>query len=335
MARIAPLLKALATLQSRELGVFRGAASHPFLIFCALLLATQPASATFLVTLVGLVVFVPLASDPLRRVPPERLKRFPLSAGDFLRLRFLSLLTSPMPWAVAALLVWGRREHRLLALGLGLATLLVNLGPLLKRLPSPEKRLPIPRIRLSSPMALLVLKSLRERLHVLDPYLALLLALSGLAFRLKAPAPPGMNLGITLLILMALAALAFQGFVQDREIRRYERWPLPFWQVLLAKDLTFLLLVGLLVAPFAPLPGLAGAWALLAAGRHSSLVKPLDHPRWRFVITPSPGAAAGSLVALGLSFALIHAWPWPGLALCGVAWGLSLAWGHRRLQSSR
>lgn len=337
MAPVSPLIGALARIQARELGTFRAALGNPFILLCLLLLGTQPASATFLVTLVGLVVFVPLAANPARRIPPERLALLPLSPFDHLRFRLGALAASPILWAVLGLLLWGGGRHRWLALWMAAAALLLNLlQPLFRRMSGPSLVRRLPSILPGgSPLLLLVRKNLRELLQVLDPYLALLLSLAGLAYRRMEPAPQAdALLGITLLVVLALGSCAQQLFALEGRSgqERTRLWPLTGWRILLAKDLAFLLLLAALVLPLAPLPGLAGGLAALAAGHHPSIRRRVPQVRWRFVAAPAPGTAFLQILGLAAVVILSGSHPIWVLGLSGLGWGLSLVLSGRRLE---
>jgi hypothetical protein len=123
-------------------------------------------------------------------------------------------------------------------------------------------------------------------LYVLDPYAGLVLAASAAIYRFTSPKPvPEAMQGLTLLVALTLSSYAQRLFALDSDdgIGRYGLMPLRGWQVLLAKDLAFLLLLLALVLPLAPLSGLAAGLTLLTFGHRPSVLDPQGQSRWCFV----------------------------------------------------
>ena len=88
-------------------------------------------------------------------------------------------------------------------------------------------------------------------------------------------------------------------------------------------------MAAILVAPLAPVPGLAGALIAVAVGHHTSVLRPLAQMRWRFtggVIFPSGFFQVFPLVAVGVATARASAWY---LALAFAAYVASL-WYYGR-----
>ncbi|MDP9169063.1 MAG: hypothetical protein M3N54_00480, partial [Acidobacteriota bacterium] len=103
MARLRPILKALATIGKRERKTFGSIASNNFFLMSVLLLQR---AGTFVYLLGVLVVLFPLSADPLRKIPPERLALWPLGKRDRRVLRLLSPWLNPVTWLLAVLAAW-------------------------------------------------------------------------------------------------------------------------------------------------------------------------------------------------------------------------------------
>jgi hypothetical protein len=122
-------------------------------------------------------------------------------------------------------------------------------------------------------------------LSVLDPYVALVLTLGCLAYRRFAPNPdPEAWTILAMVVAVALSTYAQCLFGLDLPsgMVRYRLLPLRGYEILLAKDIAFLCILMVLVAPLAPLPGLAAGLVALAIGHHMSVTKPMPQVRWRF-----------------------------------------------------
>src|SRR5207253_9113075 len=118
----------------------------------------------------------------------------------------------------------------------------------------------------------LVSKDLRQLLRVLDFYLALLLSLSGMAYRIFGrQAEPAAFPILAIMVVLALSTYAQCLFGLDWPDGwdRYRLYPLRGRHLLLAKDGAFLLPAMVLVAGLDPLAGFAAALAALAIGHHA------------------------------------------------------------------
>lgn len=296
MARLAPLLGPLATLIWRELGQTASIAGNHLILFTLLLFAMSPGSVVFLLMVTGLVLLFPLSSDPLRRVPQERISLLPLTPAEQVRLRVLSLFLSPVIWAVSALSMWGGRRYLGLSITLLLLATAANAASLLwSRNIGQIQRFSLMRYvpAFPGPLGGLIRKNLREMFHTLDPYAGLVLALTAAVYRFTSPRPvPEAMYGMTLLVALSFSTYAQRLFAMDADhgFERYGLMPIRGWQVLFAKDFAFLLVLMALVLPLAPLPGLAAGLVLLALGHRQSVLAPQSQPRWCFV-TGAPGGA--------------------------------------------
>jgi hypothetical protein len=134
----------------------------------------------------------------------------------------------------------------------------------------------------------------REMLRTLDPYVALLLVASTELYmvtggRLDQDAPRIISLVTTLALSTHTQVLLG---IDGSGAERYRQVPIRGWQILLAKDLAFLSVLGLLVMPLDLLSGIMGGTAALAIGHHRSVLHPARQAPWRFT--------SGALVPDGL-----------------------------------
>jgi hypothetical protein len=202
-----PVLLTLWRTVRRDLGSFASITLNNFFLFVALIAygavssGAMPVGAyPFLFLLVFLMLF-PLAADPLARIPASRLALWPLGRIDRLGLRAAAVALSPIVW-LAALLVW-RASRSPAALGLIAVPLVTHrLAPRgwhsLRRVPA---------------IGELMRKDLRQMLSVLDTWLALLLALIGVAAHARAL--PGGGAGMASLVALALSTYAQCLFSMD------------------------------------------------------------------------------------------------------------------------
>lgn len=289
MARITPLLGALATIAWRDIQSVNSISSNNFFLFCFLLMVMQPASAAFLGVVAGLLIFFPLSADPMKKIPAERLPLLPLGHAESIGLRIAATFLSPAIWLILGILVFGGARFQVLSVQLLVLVIVLNAGAffterLLERAPRFRLLLYVPSF--PGMTGGLMLKNLREMLHVLDPYAAVVLSIAGTAYRLFSPAPDAdAVLMITLLIVLSLSTYAQQLFALDieRGLVRYRLMPLSGWRILLAKDVAFLVVLIPLVLPLAPLAGMAAGLAALAFGHQPSIMLAQPQARWRFV----------------------------------------------------
>ncbi len=287
----------------------------------------------FLYLIGALVVLFPLSADPLRKIPPERLALWPLTARDRRVLRALSPWINPLTWLLALLAAWSVRHTESMGV-LVLAVAFFSAGFLLPSFSGEPRFLRwIPAA--GGPLAQLVRKNVREMLLTLDFYTALILSVSGLAYRIFVPALPGEAvMMMTVLIVLALSSYAqcLFGLESRGGWTRYHLMPLAGWRVLAAKDLAFLIVAVALTLPLSPLAGLAGGLAALAVGHAASVLEPREQTRWRF----SSGAAFGNGVVqvLALVGAAVTAYRISLLILipCALACAGSAWWYGRRLR---
>lgn len=308
----------------REIASFQE--NNFFLVGVVLLLQSGPLMAAIL----GLALLVPLTANPLRAIPAERLALLPLGRHDLAWLRVISFWMNPVALIAVASVIWLGSFK----LGAQLFFVLIVsqlaapwIDRALERAPELDPARWIPA--LPGMLGPLVRKNIREMVTVLDFWIAAVLALVTIAYRMKHDWPePETMLGMSIIIVLAgLGTYAQCLFGLDARAgrTRYRLMPLRGWRVLLAKDIAFIAVALLLTAGVAPLPGLAAALGALTAGHHLSVLQPIPQQRWRFtsgsvmVTLVQAIASAGSAVAVGRESAL---WLIP----CAAAWAVSLWW---------
>lgn len=307
MAALFAILGALRRAVQRDLGTFASIKVNNFFLFVALLAygalntGLQPKSAEPFFMLLGFLLLFPLSSDPLGKIPADRLALWPLTRGQRLGLRFASLALSPVLWiGVLILLKTARISVAIAFLGVALAVhgAAVVGHRMARRQPHWDLLRLIPQ--LPGRLGGLIRNDARETLSVLDPYVALLLSIGGGLYRIFGGHPdPVASSIIGLLVALALSTYAQSLFGLDfgTGITRYRLLPLAGWEILLAKDIAFLGILLVLLLPLDPGPGMTFGLAALAIGHHSSVLLVLPQQRWRF--TGGRLLPVGALQAVG------------------------------------
>jgi len=103
-APVLAILRAVGLASYRELRTFDSITGQNF-FYLVLLIALQPESAEFFGLLIGALLFFPLSSDPLEKVPADRRKLWPVERRDWLAVRVASLFLSPVVWIAAFVLL--------------------------------------------------------------------------------------------------------------------------------------------------------------------------------------------------------------------------------------
>ncbi len=336
LAGLLSILTALGRVVGRDLKQLGSITGNNFFLFAFLLTVYQRDSGAFFGIVFALLLMFPLSGDPLRKIPPDRLLLWPLSHRQMTALRLASVWFSPAAWIALAILIWAAKPVFALAFLL-VALAFHTLGRLFSAVPAhlphwnPSRLIP----GFGGPLGGLIRKDLRELLMILDPYAALVLTISGTAYRIAArPVDPDALMMLSLLVVLALStyALCLFGLDTDSSFTRYHLLPLRGWQILLSKDVAFLLVAILLTLPLDPLAGFAAGLMALAAGHKSSTETFVPQSRWRF--TGNASIAMGlAQVFLMFSAGTLVARTSPLVLLpCAVIYLASLWWYGRTLE---
>ena len=201
--------------------------------------------------------------------------------------------------------------------------------------PARETGLVAPIPSFPGPLEQLIRKNLREILSTLDFYVALLLSLAGLAYRVarlalppEAYAEPGVagRAGARQLHPVPVRAgrpgrhLALPPAAFARLADPGRQGLQPVWRCVL-----------LLLLPLAALPGLGGAMVCLALGHGPSVDEPREQTRWRFSTGVSLGYGFVQVVATAAAWGAI-AFSSPLFFFpCLLFWLASAGWYGRHL----
>lgn len=301
-------------------------------IFFPVTLYFMGTAGAFLFLLAALVLLFPLSSDPMRKIPPERLRLWPLNTRRKRILRWLTPWLNPVTWVLAALAVWG--IGRSISFGLlGAFGALVLAGFLIPSIPMAAgfnvQRL-IPRF--PGHFGILLRKDLRQIIVSLEFWMALLLSASTAAYKIfVAPLHERAGFMIGLLVVLAFASYSACIFGLDGEagVARYKLLPLPGWAVLVSKTAALLLVVGLLTIHLAMLPCLAGMLMVAAVSQVAAIIQRSDQVRWRFSSGPTLRMGFVQLPALGLGLGGTYYWPAAGIVVSVLIFGVTTWWnGH-------
>jgi hypothetical protein len=325
------ILAALAKVTRRDRkSIFSFAGSNIAYLAMAFLFAGDPVAMGFFGTIIALVIFFPLTSDPLRKIPPDRLTLWPLTEHDHWRLRAVSIFLNPLIWILAGLLVWRRVTLGLWAL---VAVLFVVGFSAPWRFLGERHAALLWLPSFPSHLNQLIRKNLRELLATLDFYAALIFVIPAAAIRAAGRLPHDALLPMTLLVMVMISTCALSLFGLDGEggFTRYRLLPLSGWQILAAKDAGFLLVSVVLTLPLNPIAGLAAALIALAVGHGISVERHGDEKRWRFQTSHSFPAAIIQLLLMSTAGAGA-AWNPLVLALCAVIYAVSTWVAGRALE---
>ena len=291
MAALTAILRAVGKVVRRELRSLLSVTLNNFFLVAAFLSygslagGRPPLAAAPFFFLLALFLLFPASGDPLDKIPPSTLALWPLTRRERVILRVATLLLSPVA-LVALLIVITVRSKSALILALALFCIrgVAFLGlRTRKRWP----RLYPPRLVPSFPTSIgrLFSLNLRQLLCVLDLYLASVVCILACCYRFLSRHPDPAAFPI-LAILVGLASSTCSQSLFGMETRGslmlYRALPLQGWQVLLAKDAAYLLVVCILTAPLDLLGGITFALAALAIGRWPALTQWTPQRRWRF-----------------------------------------------------
>jgi hypothetical protein len=316
---------------AKSLGSF--STNNFFVVGVAALFLGDPGAFVSLNVVMAVVLFFPLSTDPLRKIPVARLALWPLSDRQRQVLRALSPWLNPVTWLLAGLAFWKSIGMSVWALAAGLF-LVAFVVPAIPR--GQRKALLFGLPNFPGPLNQLFRKNLRETLYTLDFSSARLWCVAAAGLRLFGRLPAAALMPITMIVLLALSTNALSLFGLDGRggMTRYRLLPLPGWQILAAKDAAFLGIALLLTAPLAPLAGLCGALVALAIGHHDSVNRWHGEVRWRFSTSASMGVSIFQIVMMMMAGAGAVHWSRLIVIPCAAAYGYSTWRFGRQLEHS-
>jgi hypothetical protein len=288
---VGAILRALLRAVRRDLATFESVKVNNFFLFVALLIygalvsGVKPASSYPFLLFLGFLLLFPLSSDPLDKIPPQRLTLWPLTRRQRFALRLASLAMSPVLWLTVVIMLLAAPTLALffLAFAVAMQALVLAGGRLAQRAPAWNLQRYIPQ--LPGRLGGMIRNHVREMLSLLDPYLGLLLTVLSIGYRLLAPNPdPAAFPMLAMLVALALSTCAqcLFGLESASGVSRYRLLPIRGWQVLLAKDIAYLAVLLVLVAPLEVGPGMTFGFVALAIGHFPSVGPPRPQRRWRF-----------------------------------------------------
>ena len=319
MARISGILKAIALASWRETRTILSIAGQNLFLFAL--------GVPFFGLLLVAVVIFPLSTDPMEKVPADRWQLWPLGDRERIVIRAISIAFSPITWIAALLWFYAnwRTGFEFLALVISGKIVLYFIKYTNAWLPPANvlRWIPAPPGMTGALMRL----HWRETLTTLDPYMALLLAGSTKLYQLwgKSPLDPAALRIMSLVTVVAMSTSAQLLIGLDGTgAERYRYLPLKGWQILLAKDLSFLVLLALLIAPLDWISGLSAGIAALTTGHPRSITQTIPQLRWRFtsgVLAPDGIVQMFALFAVGNS---AHTLGFVVIGPCLLCWVLSI-----------
>lgn len=326
-ARVRAVLKWLARAAKRNRKTFSFRGNNIFYTAIALMFMLDPALAGILIVIMGVIVLLPMSSDPLRAIPPSRNGLWPLEASERRLLRFLSPFLNPMTWLVLGLAIWKRVSWGLVAFaggtvltGFFLSARSPGRGNFWRLLP-----------RFPSPLNQMIRKNLREMLSTLDFVTGVLIAVAAAGWRAAGMLPKEAFFPFTFVAMLAISTCALSLFGLDGApgLRRYSLLPVRGWQVLLAKDVAFIAIALLIALPLYIPGALAAALIALAVGHRASIQQMTPQHRWRFQTGPSFGDAITQIVTMTMAGAAVAYSSALFLAPCVAIWAISVWWFGR------
>jgi hypothetical protein len=290
VARLLAVLRLVVVLVRRDLhSLSTLGLNNLFLCILFLLVGTiSPRHAFWSTLLFQIVLLIPLlfslSVDALARIPPIRLALWPLTSVQRFAVHLLALILNPAFWLFGSVLtLWGGLTPGVAYVALALTIqLIVFFCTLFVRSSFRFFRFPP---ALPTRLGGLIQIQARHLFTVLDLYTALLLSIGGTAYRFLSsnPQPEAFPI-LALLISIALSTFAQRTFSLDSAgaIARYRLLPLVGWKLLAAKDLAYLSVLALLVAPLSLTVGLTFGLIAIAIGRYPAISKIVPQRQWRF-----------------------------------------------------
>jgi len=335
MARFAGLIAALGRSALRNLGRFGALAHNNLFVVIALLMANEPtdrpSSTAPFYLVIGILCAMPSAGDMARRIPTTRLELWPLRWWERAALRAFNLLLNPMLFVAVAFAALSRDRAiggALLIAGLA-APFALSGGRIWRNPPSLMRLAPSFPGRLGG----LVQNRLRELLQSLDVWLAALLSLGGYLYRtLDAHADPMAQvvIGGLVVILLSTLAQANSSFEAESAVARGLLLPLTGRDVLLARDLAWLVLMLVVGAPCRWVDCLSAGFVALAAGHRTMLAPPMEQTRWQFASGQLAPTGLLQIAGIVLAVSTAQQFGFGVLPVCVGAWWASLEWFGRK-----
>lgn len=112
------------------------------------------------------------------------------------------------------------------------------------------------------------------------------------------PADSTLVLTVCIAIVLSSYAQTLYGLDRSGDLTRYRLLPIPTWQILAARDASYLLAGVILTLPLAPLAGLAAFLTALILGRRNSLSRRTEQTRWRFSMSPAFSSGLIQMIAI-------------------------------------
>ena len=293
MVGILAILKAIRRLVWRDLNSIFSISLNNFFLFIVPIASELLQNSSGLMAiapflfLFGILLLFPLCADPLNKVPSLRMRLWPLSRWQHLELRVGSLALSPAFW-IAMLLLCARAGVIVALVFLLVAAaaqgIAASLHYVVARLPRLNPLRSIPQFpgRLGG----IVRIAARQIFSVLDFYASAILSVGAVAYRLLSPHPDPEAFPIcAVLVALGMSTYPQQIFGLDSKagIARYRIMPLRGWQILLAKDVAYFIILVVLVTPLDLGAGLTFGLVAAAIGRYPSLKLHATQLPWRFV----------------------------------------------------
>jgi hypothetical protein len=331
MAPAAAVLRAVGRASYRELRSLQSITGQNFFFWVLLVAYQQPESVEFFGVILAALLFFPMSSDPLEKVPADRRKLWPLGRRDWLAIRVASLFLSPVIWIAAFVLLrigW-RLAYQLAILGLaahGVSYGFKRWAPrfnLLRFVPAPP-----------GVTGQLMRLHWREMLTTLDPYVALLLTVATTIYRLTGGAIEREALPVISMVVVVALSTSAQVLIglDGAGAQRYRLMPLAGWRILLAKDAAFMTVLLILIAPLEIPASFTAGLAALAIGHQRSAMEPAPQTRWRFTSGAMSVGAVQTFAIFAVGNGVLKFGP---LFIVGTvaAWIISLMWFGRRVVS--
>lgn len=195
------ILGALAAVVRRDLAGYSPVRTNNFFLFVALLIwgalvsGVAPVSSYPFLLLLTALLFFPISSDPLEKIPKVRLGLWPLTRRDRLALRIAALALSPILWILVVVVVhYGQG----VLLPLGAAVAVRAQAP--RRAPGFAIGRAVPALG-----SLLIVGYVRAMLALLDTWLAVAIAIIARGWRIQSgEADPAAWRMLSILIGIAL-----------------------------------------------------------------------------------------------------------------------------------